>query len=1083
MSESTLRPEASPTLPVSSPTGDEVRAGPIVDPVSYELGAEIARGGMGRIVAARDLRLRRAVAIKVLLEPTPELAARFAREASITARLQHPAIVPVHETGRLPSGEPFYAMKLVEGRSLDAEIADRPALADRMKLIPNAIAVVDALAYAHAQHIIHRDLKPANVLVGAFGETVVIDWGLARALDEPDAHGAVATDAKPGLTSAGAVVGTPAFMSPEQAQGDRVDERTDVYALGALLYHIISGAPPFRGTSANVIAQLLDGPPTPIGELVPRVPSDLAALVTKAMARDPRERYPSARELATDLERFATGQLVAAYHYSPAQRITRAVRRNWQLFAAGAVALVLIAVIATFSVRRIVDERAEASRQRDTAHATSLTLLEEEGRTELRANHARRALAYLAAAYRERPDRTALRQLVAQASAPIAPALHVLRGHRAALTAIEMSSDGARIVTASKDNTARLWDADGNPLATLQHSGAVNVARFNPDGTRLVTGSADTFARVWDSRSGKLIVEHEHAASVSDVAWSPDGKRVLSATDRGQVALWDATTGETLVRSAAHARALLSYGASSFTPDGSRFVVADVSDMTSTVWDVATAKPAFAVHCEMDFCRRAALAAKGNRLVTVDKAMVRLWDAATGAPLAPIDQPFAEGAGFAVSRDGRWIAITHALATSAEIYDAVTGQLRATLPGEGLIASVAFGTTGTLVATPRPAGADLRDAATGQIVATYEGHDGSVTAVALGLDDTRVLTASADGTARIWDATVRTAKVVDLRPSKILAIGNDGRRVIAVSDAGARVVDGDVTAAIGGPAEGAALSPDGTRAALWAGRELRLVDATTGRELARTNDTAEQIVMATFSPHGDRVATIGWDGCRVLDASTGHELARLSIPVHPDVARFGQGSFAGYVTFDAGGRRVALALYGRRANQQPAGLIEVWDPSRAALEVTIDAGDALPTSVRFSPDGERVLVGNRDQSAAVWDLATKRRLARFEGHAGYVNDVGYSRDGARVVTASGDRTVRVWDAETGAQLAMLPTTASVVRARFQADGDHVAVMLDDFTARIWDVHLERRTPSVFDALVTSAVGWRLVDGRLVDPTK
>src|SRR4051812_8337629 len=139
---------------------------------------------MGRIVSARDLRLNRTVAIKELRVQSPELRARFEREALLTARLEHPSIVSIHEAGRWPSGEPFYAMKLVPGRPLDEVIAGATTLAKRLALLPHVVAVADALAYAHQQRVIHRDLKPQNVLVGEFGETVVIDWGLAKDLSD-----------------------------------------------------------------------------------------------------------------------------------------------------------------------------------------------------------------------------------------------------------------------------------------------------------------------------------------------------------------------------------------------------------------------------------------------------------------------------------------------------------------------------------------------------------------------------------------------------------------------------------------------------------------------------------------------------------------------------------------------------------------------------------------------------------------------------------------------------------------------------------------------------------------------------------
>src|SRR3954468_12832326 len=159
---------------------------PVVSPAHYRADREIARGGMGRIIAAEDQRLGRPVALKELIEPSPDLLGRFQREALITARLQHPGIVPVYEAGCWPSGEPFFAMKLVSGRPLDRVISDATGLEERLALLPQIAAATDAIAYAHGQRVIHRDLKPANILVGELGETVVIDWGLAKHLDDAE---------------------------------------------------------------------------------------------------------------------------------------------------------------------------------------------------------------------------------------------------------------------------------------------------------------------------------------------------------------------------------------------------------------------------------------------------------------------------------------------------------------------------------------------------------------------------------------------------------------------------------------------------------------------------------------------------------------------------------------------------------------------------------------------------------------------------------------------------------------------------------------------------------------------------------
>ncbi|MBM3983884.1 MAG: serine/threonine protein kinase, partial [Planctomycetes bacterium] len=230
----------------TSPDGSPLIAG-------YELAGEIARGGMGVVYRARDASLDREVAVKVML---PGMSgAEFVRESRITARLPHPGIPPVHALGELPDGRPFLAMKLIKGETLDKLLRTRTdPSAERGRFLAAFEQMCQAVGYAHAQGIVHRDLKPANVMVGAFGEVQVMDWGLAKAVGSadadataPDGGGAFSEDVA--ATVAGQIKGTPAYMAPEQARGEAVDARADVFALGGILAAILTGRPPFAGTS------------------------------------------------------------------------------------------------------------------------------------------------------------------------------------------------------------------------------------------------------------------------------------------------------------------------------------------------------------------------------------------------------------------------------------------------------------------------------------------------------------------------------------------------------------------------------------------------------------------------------------------------------------------------------------------------------------------------------------------------------------------------------------------------------------------------------------------------------------------
>jgi hypothetical protein len=287
---------------------------PVVDQASYKILREVARGGVGRILEAVDARLQREVALKQLLVRGAD-EARFIREAVLTARLQHPSIVPIHEVGVFTNGEPFIAMKLVRGESLRSAIRKAPGFAERLELLPAVLQVAEAVAYAHSQRVIHRDLKPANVLLGSFGEVVVIDWGLAKHLDVADEAGPPSNPLPTAeSTAVGAIVGTPAYMPPEQALARGVDERADVYSLGAILYEVLTGQLPFPGESADEVLQsLLTQRPVPVEQRVPEVSPDLAAIVRRAMMPDRNARYASAADFSADLRRYQLGQRVTAF--------------------------------------------------------------------------------------------------------------------------------------------------------------------------------------------------------------------------------------------------------------------------------------------------------------------------------------------------------------------------------------------------------------------------------------------------------------------------------------------------------------------------------------------------------------------------------------------------------------------------------------------------------------------------------------------------------------------------------------------------------------------------------------------------
>jgi serine/threonine-protein kinase len=337
-------------------------------------------GGLGLVSLARDRELNRDVALKEIKAEYADVAAaqaRFLAEAEITGGLEHPGVVPVYGLGRYADGRPFYAMRFVQGESLE-EALQRFHATDWKKekpgervlalrgLLRRFVDVCNAVAYAHNRSVIHRDLKPANVLLGPYGETLLVDWGLAKAL--PVEEGETAPPEgflrpSPGtgvVTEVGAVIGTPSHMAPEQAGTGAVGPSADVYGLGATLYHVLTGQAPFAGPNMlDIILQVVRGKYQPAREVNKSVPAALSAVCRKAMALQPHDRYGSAKELAAEVDRWLADEPVLAYRERWPARLARWGRRHRPLVA-GAAALLLTAALAGIVIANREQKRAAA---------------------------------------------------------------------------------------------------------------------------------------------------------------------------------------------------------------------------------------------------------------------------------------------------------------------------------------------------------------------------------------------------------------------------------------------------------------------------------------------------------------------------------------------------------------------------------------------------------------------------------------------------------------------------------------------------------------------------------------------------
>ncbi|HEV3262172.1 MAG TPA: protein kinase, partial [Gemmataceae bacterium] len=961
-------------------------------------------------------------------------------EARITGRLQHPGIVPVYELvpgtpgpDGGPSGEaPFYTMRFVQGRTLadaarayhEKRAAGTSGALDLAALLNAFISVCNTVAYAHSRGVIHRDLKGQNVVLGDFGEVMVLDWGFAKELSDPD------------NTLGGQVLGTPAYMAPEQAAGrlDLIDERTDVYGLGAILYEILTGRQPFTGVDTQEVLRKAraEEPPRP-DAVCPGVAPALAAVCQRALAHDPTGRYASAAELGSEIQRWLADEPVMAYREPVPARLRRFARRHKPavtalavLLATGMTALVLSTFLLQQEKAETAAARAQAANAKAGAAANARSMVETQlyyhrialAERELAANNLSRATQLLAVC----PDN--LRDwewylLERQCHADVL----TLRGHTAEVSAVAFSRDNRHLVSASHDGTARIWDVTtGQTVHTLQgHTDVIYGVGYSPDGTRIATASWDHTVKVWDAADGQeLLTYRGQEEPVWRVAFSPDGRRVASLS-KGVLKIWEVTTG-TEIRTIRCPDPWYQYGLA-YSPDG-RHVAVTMQRQGVMIWDVETGKEVRSFHGHKSAVKNVAYSPDGLLV--------------------------ASGAGDIVRND----------AGEVKVWEAKTGREIFQLRGHtDPIYGVAFSPSGRrLVSASQDHTVKVWDMATGQDTLTIRGHADMVRAVAFSPDGWRLASASADGTVKVWNATpwvadkpayeIRTLSGADA-PLFSVAFHPDGRQLAAASD-DETIRFWDTLTGESQPGQAfsrkspvftAAYSPDGSILATATSEGIVwLVDVKTGRtDRALQSQRIGPIKSLAFSRDGHRLASASWDRTVWLwDVDTGEPLHTLH----------GHADAVVGVAISPDGKRIATASHDKT--------VRVWDAMTGDKVHTLTGHASRVFAVAFSPDGNVLASAGNDGTVRLWDPETGQSLRTLEGHASGVYGVAFSPDGRYLASASNDWTVKVWNPSTGAEVQTLRGHTDRVNAvAFSPDSKRLASASSDQKVKVWEVPPQR----------------------------